>query len=156
MRYLALLLALSLLVACGDDGSSEHDHANNHASTSNANNESEAIRERASDLGLYHVAYETTPAAPGISEDFTMVVRVFTDDSMTTPAEAVTDLEIAASMPDHGHGMNTRPVVTPAEPGVFLVEGMNFHMPGRWLIEGTLSGADASDTDAFRFHVAMR
>jgi hypothetical protein len=37
-----------------------------------------------------------------------------------------------ATMPDHRHGMNYRPVITPLGAGRFRVEGMMFHMAGRW------------------------
>lgn len=37
-----------------------------------------------------------------------------------------------ATMPDHRHGMNYRPVIKPLGDGRFRVEGMMFHMAGRW------------------------
>ena len=37
-----------------------------------------------------------------------------------------------ATMPEHKHGMNYRPVITPLGGGRFRVEGMMFHMAGRW------------------------
>jgi len=37
-----------------------------------------------------------------------------------------------ATMPEHRHGMNYRPVITPLGNGRFRVEGMLFHMAGRW------------------------
>ncbi len=37
-----------------------------------------------------------------------------------------------ASMPEHKHGMNYRPVVSPLGSGRFRVEGMMFHMAGHW------------------------
>ncbi len=37
-----------------------------------------------------------------------------------------------ATMPEHRHGMNYRPVITPLGGGRFRVEGMMFHMAGRW------------------------
>lgn len=37
-----------------------------------------------------------------------------------------------ATMPEHKHGMNYRPVVTPLGDGRFRVEGMMFHMTGHW------------------------
>jgi hypothetical protein len=35
-------------------------------------------------------------------------------------------------MPEHRHGMNYRPTVTAVAPGRYRVEGLLFHMPGRW------------------------
>lgn len=37
-----------------------------------------------------------------------------------------------ATMPAHRHGMNYRPLVKPLGDGRFRVEGMMFHMAGRW------------------------
>lgn len=39
---------------------------------------------------------------------------------------------VDASMPEHKHGMNYRPVITPLGTGRFRVEGMMFHMAGHW------------------------
>lgn len=41
-------------------------------------------------------------------------------------------LKADASMPEHKHGMNYRPVVSPLGGGQFRVEGMMFHMAGHW------------------------
>lgn len=37
-----------------------------------------------------------------------------------------------ATMPEHRHGMNYRPLITPLGAGRFRVEGLMFHMAGRW------------------------
>jgi len=37
-----------------------------------------------------------------------------------------------ATMPEHRHGMNYRPAITPLGDGRFRVEGMMFHMAGHW------------------------
>lgn len=37
-----------------------------------------------------------------------------------------------ATMPEHRHGMNYRPLITPLGDGRFRVEGMMFHMAGHW------------------------
>jgi hypothetical protein len=39
---------------------------------------------------------------------------------------------VDATMPEHKHGMNYRPVITPLGDGRFRVEGMMFHMAGHW------------------------
>ena len=40
--------------------------------------------------------------------------------------------KVDASMPEHRHGMNYRPVITALGSGRFRVDGMMFHMAGRW------------------------
>jgi len=51
-----------------------------------------------------------------------------------TPDVPLTDatLEISATMPEHGHGMNRVPRVDSRPDGGFHAEGLLFHMPGRW------------------------
>ena len=41
-------------------------------------------------------------------------------------------LAVDATMPEHKHGMNYKPVVKRAAAGSFAVSGIMFHMPGRW------------------------
>ena len=44
-------------------------------------------------------------------------------------------VSVFGGMPDHDHGLPTAPVVTgEIAPGRYLLEGMRFHMPGRWLL----------------------
>jgi hypothetical protein len=36
-------------------------------------------------------------------------------------------------MPEHDHGLPTQPRVTEEiNPGTYLLEGVRFHMPGKW------------------------
>ena len=41
-------------------------------------------------------------------------------------------LAVDATMPEHKHGMNYKPVVKRGAAGAFAVTGFMFHMPGRW------------------------
>jgi hypothetical protein len=58
--------------------------------------------------------------------------------TLETPAgEPIGDAEILVSggMPEHDHGLSTAPRVTrQMEGGRYVVEGMKFHMSGRWEI----------------------
>ena len=60
-----------------------------------------------------------------------------------TPDVPLTDatLEISATMPEHGHGMNRVPRVTAQPDGSHIVEGMLFHMRGRWDLIVNVHGA---------------
>jgi hypothetical protein len=72
---------------------------------------------------------------------------------VTSPAgEPVDGLKIAVDggMPQHGHGLPTRPRVTrQLGEGRYLVEGMKFSMTGWWEIKLKIDGAAASDTVTF-------
>ena len=47
------------------------------------------------------------------------------------PADAVL-LRVDATMPEHRHGMNYRPSLKPLGEGRWRVEGLLWHMSGRW------------------------
>ena len=64
--------------------------------------------------------------------------------------EPVSEARIAVTggMPDHDHGLPTQALVTAEiEPGIYLLEGMRFHMPGRWQIQVSIDGAVATVFD---------
>jgi len=45
-------------------------------------------------------------------------------------------IELVGGMPEHDHGMPTQPQITDeTETGSYLLEGMRFHMPGKWLLD---------------------
>lgn len=44
-------------------------------------------------------------------------------------------ITVGGGMPDHDHGLPTQPQVTEeVRAGTYMLEGMRFHMPGKWLI----------------------
>lgn len=43
-------------------------------------------------------------------------------------------ISVDARMPQHRHGMVRQPTLTPVSERVYRVDGMLFHMPGRWEI----------------------
>lgn len=59
------------------------------------------------------------------------VGKPFAMDITVCPAAAEL-LRIDASMPEHRHGMNYRPSLTPQGPGHWRAEGLLWHMSGRW------------------------
>lgn len=77
--------------------------------------------------GSYDVHVVTEPTPLPLNELFGLRVEV----TPRADAPAVDAVSVDADMPEHGHGMNTRPQVTAGE-GTWRVEGMLFHMPGTW------------------------
>lgn len=75
---------------------------------------------------------ERGPIAVG--RHFAIEVQLCPDVAVLTRADA--------SMPEHRHGMNYRPSVKPLGDGRWRVEGLMFHMPGRWelLLDVRLAG----------------
>ena len=61
-------------------------------------------------------------------------------------------ITVAGGMPGHDHGLPTRPEVTlGSESGSYLLEGLRFHMPGRWLLQFTMVLGDATDSASLEF-----
>lgn len=85
----------------------------------------------ASNDGAYYVRYTIEPTPLKLQQTFAIKVAVFTDAALTQPARDIS-LTVDGRMPQHRHGMNTEPVIQTLAPGVFQVEGMLFHMAGRW------------------------
>jgi hypothetical protein len=79
---------------------------------------------------------------------------------LSTPAGApVTQARITVDggMPQHGHGLPTRPRVTRELPeGGYLIEGMKFSMTGWWEIKLAVDGPAGVDRVTFNTVVAER
>jgi hypothetical protein len=74
--------------------------------------------------GAVQLAWRTDPAAIVNGQPFVMHVAL-------CPA-AATLLRVDATMPEHRHGMNYRPTLKPQGPGAWRVDGLLWHMAGRW------------------------
>ena len=85
----------------------------------------------ASASGQYVVIYKTHPTPIPLNAPFDIDVRVL---DAKNRSEALRDikLDVDGRMPHHRHGMNRQPQVTQRSDGSFHVQGMLFHMPGRW------------------------
>ncbi len=74
------------------------------------------------------------PASPKVGELFLAHTQVLGPGCNGPLAEA--EFSLDATMPDHAHGMVTRPVHE-AAPGTgnWTTKGMKFHMPGYWKVD---------------------
>ena len=86
-----------------------------------------------------------TPAA--INQLHTWQVR------LATPAGAPiahARIKVDGGMPQHGHGLPTRPQVTQELPGgIYVIEGMKFSMTGWWEIKLAIDTPDGADKVTF-------
>lgn len=84
-----------------------------------------------SNAGSYVVHVAPAPGELPDNEDFELRVWV---SNAAAPNEVAREVKLAvdASMPEHGHGMNRTPKISRGESGEFVVQGMLFHMTGRW------------------------
>ena len=99
----------------------------------------------------FHVAYTPSIAPPPINQLHTWKVRVTSPSGQ--PIEGAT-ISVDGDMPQHGHGLPTRPQVTRSlGDGTYLVEGMKFQMGGWWVVDFTIDANGQSD--AVRFNMAL-
>ena len=64
-------------------------------------------------------------------------------------------IQVDGGMPQHGHGLPTRPQVTRELPdGGYLIEGMRFSMTGWWEIKLAIDGPAGADRVTFNTVVA--
>ena len=61
---------------------------------------------------------------------------------------------INGGMPSHGHGLPTQPIVSQyLGSGKYLLEGMRFHMGGRWVVNIKIHANGLKDIAEFNFDV---
>jgi hypothetical protein len=84
--------------------------------------------------------------SPQIGKNNTWVVSV-TDAMTGTPAD-VTLTSDRPWMPKHNHGATTDPVVTPGDPGMFTISGLDFFMAGYWQLKLNLVPTSGDPDDA--------
>ena len=80
-------------------------------------------------------AWRAEPAPIAVSQPFALVVTL-------CPADAKLR-RVDATMPEHRHGMNYRPVVQPLGNGRWRAEGLLWHMGGRWELRLEVESAGA-------------
>ena len=86
-----------------------------------------------------------TPAA--INQIHSWQVKLSTPDGAPV---AHARISVDGGMPQHGHGLPTRPQVTrELADGTYLLEGMKFSMTGWWEIKLAIQTADAADNVTF-------
>ena len=111
----------------------------------------EYATERSSAQGAFRASYRTEGAIPvGRLHAWTLHVA----DADGVP---LTDAAIAVDgdMPEHGHGLPTRPRVTRhLGNGDYLVEGVKFQMGGWWVMDFDITAGGR--TDRVRFNLQLR
>src|SRR5262245_41903669 len=101
---------------------------------------------RASAAGRYVATLETArPLRPRQMQTVRVVVR---DAEGRAIDEA--QISIDGGMPQHGHGLPTRPRVTRSlGDGIYEIEGVRFNMGGWWEFKLAIAGSRGADTVTF-------
>lgn len=139
---LAIATAIAALAACG------------HTMTTHG-----AERPAASEFGLgprtsaegrYSATLEPSQA---LRPRRMQTVRVIVRDAEGHAADGA-QISVDGGMPQHGHGLPTRPRVTvnPGD-GVYEIEGLRFNMGGWWELRLEIVGSRGADTVTFNLDI---
>jgi hypothetical protein len=102
---------------------------------------------RMSEQATYRVSYKSEPARVPVNQMHSWTLHVETAAGQPVADAAV---KVDGDMPQHGHGLPTRPRVTRnLGNGDYLVEGMKFQMGGWWVMEFTVASGGRSDVAKF-------
>ncbi len=81
--------------------------------------------------GAWRIVYRTEPEPPERGAPFSVEAWVCAT-SAPDRLRADVALRIDAAMPQHQHGMNRVPAISPSDSGGFRAQGLLFHMAGSW------------------------
>jgi hypothetical protein len=102
--------------------------------------------------GLYQVSYTPRRGPIVINQIHAWTLHVATPDGQPVTDAVIT---VDGDMPQHGHGLPTRPQVTRhLGNGDYLVEGMKFQMGGWWVVDFTIE--HAGQRDSVRFNMILK
>jgi hypothetical protein len=102
---------------------------------------------RLSEQGLYKVTYVAEINPVPINQMLKWTLHV--EDAEGQLVENATST-VDGDMPQHGHGLPTRPQVTRyLGNGDYLVEGLKFHMPGWWVVDFQIEAGGQQDQVRF-------
>jgi hypothetical protein len=107
---------------------------------------------RESDNGIFRVSCAPSTGTIPVNEMHEWTLHVESADG--TPVDDAT-ITVDGDMPQHGHGLPTRPRVTRnLGNGDYLVEGLKFQMGGWWLMDFTITAN--GQTDAVHFNMMLK
>lgn len=109
---------------------------------------------RPTDAGRFVVTLQPPQPAPAINQIHAWTIGVATPAGVPVKGARIV---VDGGMPQHGHGLPTRPRVTQElSEGVYLMEGMKFSMTGWWEIKLAIEASGATDTVTFNRIIETR
>lgn len=104
-------------------------------------------RSRTSEAGLYRATIH--PQGDSIPKGKLQRWTLHLETASGTPVDSA-NVSVDGGMPQHGHGLPTKPRVTRAlGNGDHLVEGMKFNMGGWWVVKFRVSSPAGADSVVF-------
>lgn len=108
-------------------------------------------RTRTSAHGLYTATIKPAGDSTPQGKLQTWTLRLTKADG--SPVDSAT-ITVDGGMPQHGHGLPTKPVVTRRlGNGEYVVEGIKFNMGGWWVVKFRVDGAAEGDSVVFNLKV---
>ena len=104
-------------------------------------------RTRVSEAGIYRgtIRPQGDPIPQGRLHSWTLHLET----ASGTPVDSAS-IAVDGGMPQHGHGLPTKPVVTRhSGNGDHIVEGMKFNMGGWWVVKFRVSSSAGADSLVF-------
>jgi hypothetical protein len=151
-RAFLLVLLAGTLAACSS-GIGQHFATYRHLRAYAKENRAQRdlSRERASENGLYRATIAPQPAAIPLNQLHAWTLHVEGPGASALDGATIT---VDGGMPEHGHGLPTKPQVTRAlSGGAYLVEGMKFQMPGWWVVRFQIASPAGTDTVTFNLEL---
>ena len=97
--------------------------------------------------GRYVVTLQPPATAPAINQIHSWQVKLSSPSGVPVSHARIS---VDGGMPQHGHGLPTRPQVTrELADGTYLLEGMKFSMTGWWEIKLAIQAAEGADKVTF-------
>jgi hypothetical protein len=122
-----------------------------HAMTGAAHADADTSTRRVSKTGKYDVSYRPAVAPIPKRELHAWTVDVRTADGRPVDGARI---EIDGGMPDHGHGLPTKPAVSKAlGDGRYVIDGMKFNMGGYWVVDLTIDSPEGKDDVRFELNL---
>ena len=107
---------------------------------------------RTSAQGRYLVALQPPATPPAINKIHSWTIQLKTPDGAPVQHARI---DVDGGMPQHGHGLPTRPQVTrEVADGTYLIEGMKWSMTGWWEIKLAIESPAGIDRVTFNTVVA--
>lgn len=102
---------------------------------------------RPTEEGRFVVALQPPSTAPAINQIHSWTINVATPNGAPVRQARIA---VDGGMPQHGHGLPTRPRVTrELGDGAYLMEGMKFSMTGWWEIKLAIDAPEGADKVTF-------
>ena len=106
---------------------------------------------RLSENGLFRVSYASSQNIVPVNQIHQWTLHVETADGQLVENATIS---VDGDMPEHGHGLPTRPQVTEyLGNGDYRVEGVKFQMGGWWVMDFTITSDN--HTDAVHFNMKL-